>query len=130
MAYEIPGFKLTLVAGEDLGSDQYKFVKQNASGQAVKCSAITDKPVGILQNNPASGGEAEIMCDGVSKLKFGGAAAIGALVGTDASAKGDAIVAGTDTTVYAVGQVLDEAAAADGDIVSVLFDCKKPSRAA
>lgn len=129
MAFEIPGFKLTLVAGEDLSAKQYRYVKMNASGEAVVCTAVTDKPVGILQNAPASGGEAEIMCDGVSKLSSDEALAINDVVGTSADGQGQVVVVGTETTVYANGIVL-EASSAAGELASVLFNCMSPGRAA
>ena len=52
MAYESNAYalKITLVAGADLSSAQYKFVKLDSNGAAVVCSAVTDVPVGVLQN--------------------------------------------------------------------------------
>ena len=128
-SYEIPGFKFTLVAGADLSSGQYRFVKLNASGEAVLCAAVTDKPVGVLQNDPGLGEEAEVMATGITKLSADSAVAIGDEIGTSADGQGDTIVSGTDTTVYKVGQAL-QAAGAAGVLFAALIDCLAPSRAA
>jgi hypothetical protein len=87
MAYEINPYalKITLVAGADLSAAQYKFVKLNSSGQAVLCSAVTDRPIGVLQNNPTSGLEAEVTVSGGTKVVAGGTVAIGNAVGTNAT---------------------------------------------
>jgi hypothetical protein len=127
MAFEQPGMMISLEAGADLSAKQYHFVKLNSSGQAVIVSAITDVPVGILQNKPTSGQVAAIMVDGISKVVADGTLDEGNVVGTSADGQADAIAPGTDTTVYAVGQMLTANAA--GELGSILFDCKKPARA-
>jgi hypothetical protein len=105
MAYEISNYsvKVTLVAGADLSALQYNFVKINSSGQAVACAAATDIPVGVLQNAPTSGQEAEVLIVGGTKIVAGAAIGEGALVGTGSTGKAVALVAGTDTTKYVVG---------------------------
>jgi hypothetical protein len=128
MSFEQPGFKTTFVAGGDLRTKQFHFVKLNNAGQVVIVAAITDVPVGILQNKPNTGEDAEIMCDGISKLVADGTIDEGNLVGTSNDGQGDAIVAGTDTTVYTVGQALEAAAA--GEVFAILFNCMNPNRAA
>lgn len=131
MAYEIAGYpvKITLVAGADLSSSQYLFVKLNASGQAVICNGATDSPIGVLQNDPASGEEASVLVVGGTKLVAGAAINPGIKIGTGANAKADAKVAGTDTTEYTVGVVL-LASSADGDIITAVINCASPNRAA
>ena len=129
MAYELPGFRYTLVAGEDLSDHQYRFVKLNASGEAVKVTAITDEPAGVLQNDPGSGEEATVLATGITKLVADGVIAMAAELGTSADGEGDSIVSGTDTTVFKVGKAL-QAAAGAGTIFSALIDCLAPSRAA
>lgn len=128
MAYEIPGFKISLVAGEDLSAKQFYFVKLNTSGQAVLPSATTDRPIGILQNKPGSLGVAEIMVSGVSKLVTGSNLAKADPLGTDAAGKGTTYAYGVaGTAAFIVGQVLVDNSAVDG-ISTVLFDCKSPNR--
>lgn len=116
-------------AGADLSAKQYHFVKLDASGDVVACSAITDVPIGILQNAPTSGQTAEVMQAGISKLVADGVIAIGAHVGTSADGQGDSIAPGTDTTVYAVARFIGTAAAAAGDIITVNVDAIVPKRA-
>jgi hypothetical protein len=131
MAYEISNYsvKVTLVAAADLSALQYTFVKLNASGQAAACSGATDIPIGVLQNAPTAGQEAEVLVVGGTKIVAGAAIGEGALVGTSAAGKAVALVAGTDTTKYVVGTLLTESAA-DGNIVTAVINCANPGRAA
>jgi len=131
MAYEISNYsvKVTLVAGADLSTKQYTFVKLDSSGQAVAASGATDIPVGVLQNAPTSGQEAEVLIVGGTKIVAGAAIGEGALIGTSAAGKAVALVAGTDTTKYVVGTLLTESAA-DGNIVTAVVNCATPGRAA
>lgn len=129
MPVEVPGFKLSKEAGADLSAKQYHFVKLDANGRVVAIAAATDRPIGILQNKPTALGQAaELMCDGVSRLVGGGNVAKGDLLSTTATGRAAAIVAGTDTTRYALGTVLDDSDN-DGEECSVLFDCKNAGRA-
>lgn len=131
MAYEIANsaVKITLVAGEDLSAKQYYFVKINTSGQAVLCSGATDKPIGVLQNDPASGEEAVITVVGGSKVVASASIDEGVLIGTASTGKADAKTPGTDTTEYVVGTAI-LAAGADGEILTALINCSNPHRAA
>jgi hypothetical protein len=131
MAYEISNYslKITLVAGADLSTAQYKFVKQHTDGTAILCAAATDRPIGVLQNSPASGQEAEVLVTGGTKVKTAAGIAIGALIGTDGNGLADAKVPGTDTTEYAVGTVLVATANAN-EIGTAVINCAAPSRAA
>lgn len=131
MAYEIAtanAVKITLVAGADLSAKQYHFVKLNSSGQAVAVAAATDLPIGVLQNAPLSGQEAEILVAGGSKLVLGGTVAAAAIVSPSAAGAGVAIVAGTDTTKFAVGQALT--GGASGEIITAIVACANAGRAA
>lgn len=132
MAVELPGYSYSFVAGEDLSTKQFYFMKQDANGACVTCAAITDKPLGILQNNPGLGGEAQVMMDGVSKVSADVALAIDDLVGTSADGQAAVVVPGTATTVYIVGRVLGGtgvssgaggAAGAAGELASIAFSC-------
>jgi len=131
MAYEISNYsvKVTLVAGADLSAKQYTFVKVNSSGEAIAAAAATDIPVGVLQNAPIAGQEAEVLIVGGTKVVAGAAIAEGAQLGTSATGKAVALVAGTDTTKYVVGTLLTESAA-DGNIVTAVINCANPHRAA
>lgn len=131
MAYEIANsaVKITLVAGEDLSAKQFYFVKINSSGQAVACSGATDKPIGVLQNDPASGKEAIVTVVGGTKIVSSASIDEGVLIGTNSAGKADAKVPGTDTTEYVVGQVI-LAAGADNEILTAVVNCSNPHRAA
>jgi hypothetical protein len=130
MAYEFSNYsvKATLVAGADLSAKQYNFVKLNSSGQAVACAAATDLPIGILQNAPTSGQEAEVLIAGGSKLVLGGTVAAAGVVGVSATGTGVAIVHGTDSTKFALGQAIT--GGASGEIVTVVVACANAGRAA
>ena len=122
-------FKITLSAGADLSTKQYRFVKLDSSGNAIVCAAVTDKPVGVLQNNPTSGQAAEIVVVGLTKVSTDAALAIGDLVGTSADGQAAAYVAGTDTTKYVVGQALVTSGAAD-ELTSIIVNCASLHRGA
>jgi len=129
MAYEISAYavKTTLVAGADLSAKQFTFVKLNSSGQAIAAAAATDVPVGVLQNAPTSGQEAEVLIVGGTKIVAGAAITLPNNIGTGATGKAVAL-ATTDTTKYVVGQLIT-ASAADGDIVTAVVNCVNPTRA-
>jgi hypothetical protein len=130
VAYEIPGFKIgTLRAGSDLSAKQFCFVKLNASGQVVACAAVTDVPLGILQNTPGSLAVADVMTNGVSKLVGSGSIPAASMIGTDNAGKAAAYVPGTDTTKYIVGQALEGNTSANG-LITVAFNCLNPARGA
>lgn len=130
MAFEIPGFcDGTRVAGGDLSTSQFKFVKLNSSGQVVAMAANTDKPYGILQNKPASGATAEVMLLGISKVQGDADLTKGNQVGSSADGQAAAYVPGTDTTKYIVGEVLDDNAAVGG-LATIAFNCLGAGRGA
>jgi hypothetical protein len=130
MAYEISNYsvKVTLIAGADLSAKQYTFVKLNSDGAVIAAAAATDLPIGVLQNAPTSGQEAEVLVVGGTKIVAGAAIAEGAQVGTSSAGKAVALVAGTDTTKYVAGTLLTESAA-DGNIVTAVINCATPHRA-
>ena len=103
----------TLKAAADLSAKQYHIVKLASATTVNVCSAITDVPIGVLLNNPASGEAAEICILGVSKIVADGTIAAGNLLGTSADGQADAIAAGSDTTVYTIGQAIGAASAGE-----------------
>lgn len=129
MAWTIPGFTFTRVAGADLSALQYYYVKLSTTDTVVVCAAATDVPIGILQNAPTSGQEAVIMATGISKVNSNAALSIGNLIGTAADGQADAKTAGTDTTEYVVGVVL-EASSAAGELATCTVNTLNPHRAA
>jgi len=133
VAYEISNYsvKVTLVAAADLSTNQYNFVKLDSSGNAAAITALTDTAIGVLQNDPTSGQEAEVLVIGGSKLVAGGAIGEGALVGTSTSGRGSALTpsgtAGASVPRF-FGVALTEASAAN-DLFTVLVNCATPPKA-
>lgn len=131
MAYEINNYSVraTFVAGADLSTKQYTFVKLNSSGQVVAVDAATDIPIGVLQNNPVSGAEASVTIVGGTKLVASASATLGTALNFGTSSAGKAATLATsDTTKYVLGVYL-QAPGADGDIVAVVVNCANPTRA-
>jgi hypothetical protein len=129
MAYEISNYsvKVTLVAAADLSAKQYHFVKLDNTGKAAAVSAITDIPVGVLQNAPTAGQEAEVLVSGGTKLVAGEQITLPAFLSTTNAGKADKI-ATTDTTQYVVAQALTAAGAGD-EVITAVVNCANPTRA-
>lgn len=116
MSYQVPGFKPgVLTASADLSAKQWLFVKVSGAGTVTVCAASTDVPVGVLQNKPTSGQEAEIDMDGITKVVAGAAVSAGAEVMSDANGK--AITAATAGNRIA-GVALSAAGGA-GEIIAI-----------
>lgn len=131
MAYEISAYavKVTLIAGADLSAAQFRFVEIGTGGLVTRANAVTDKPIGVLQNSPAEGEEAEVLVVGGTKLVSSAALAVGTAVTTDNEGRGAVLTIGTDTTKYNLGTTIF-ASGATGEIATVLINCANPSRAA
>ena len=114
MAYESPAIDLgTLTAAADLSSSQYYFVKLASATTVNVCTAITDLPIGILQNTPTSGQAADVRIFGVSKASADGTITAGRWIGTSADSQAGGITPGSDTTVYVMGQAIQAASAGE-----------------
>lgn len=112
MAYEGAQIKMgNLTAASDLSAKQYYFVKLASATTVDVCSAITDKPIGVLQNSPTAGQAAEVCIFGITKVVADGTLAAGNIIGTSSDSQADAIAPGTDTTVYTMGQAIEAGAA-------------------
>lgn len=131
MAWEQGPFQKLVghVAGADLSAKQYHFVKLNTSKQVVICAATTDLPIGVLQNKPTSGQAAEVVMAGATKVVGDANLAKGDTIGTSADGQAAVYAAGTDTTKYIVGRVLEENTTAGG-IVTAQINCIGVGRAA
>lgn len=131
MAYEIANsaVKVSFVAGADLSASQYRFVKLDTDGEVIAASATTDRPIGVLQNNPTAGQIAEVTVVGGTKLKAGGSASVGNPVFTSASATAvTATIGSAASTFYVLGTFLEDAAA--GQVVSTVVNCANSGRGA
>jgi hypothetical protein len=130
MAYQsTQPVKITLEAAADLSALQFYFVKIDSNGKAAAVAAITDVPIGVLQNKPTAGQAATITVVGVSKVSSDAALNEGDLIGPSADGQADARTIGTDTTHYVAGQMLTATGAA-GVIGTALVNCASPARAA
>ncbi len=128
MAYETAGIDVgTFTASADLSSSQYYFVKMSGDNTVTVCAAVTDKPIGVLQNKPESGDQAIVRVFGVSKVSADATLAAGNVAGTSADGQCQPVSAGSETTVFNCGQVLTGGAA--GTLQSVLITISN-SRAA
>lgn len=117
MATEAILRSISLPAAADLSAKQFHFVKVDSSGNAAATAAVTDNPVGVLQNNPDTAGyECTVAIDGVSKVEAGGSITAGDLI--TIAAAGTAVTA-TEGTNNIYGIALSDAAS--GEVASVLL---------
>ncbi len=108
-------FDLPVLAGADLSSSQFLFVKLNNAGKAVLCGAGEDA-LGILQNAPTANNVAVIRTYGISKCIGGGSIALPARIAPDSAGKAKSAVLGftkTDDAGAAVDPLLGSNVAAD-----------------
>ena len=96
MAYEIPGFSWTLIAGEDLTASQFCGIDVDGDGEAV-LPVEGGRCVGFTRNKPDTGEEVTVVSTGIVKAQIG-------ITG---------VVAGNNVTVDDDGTVIQ---AANGDI--------------
>jgi hypothetical protein len=107
----------TYIAGEDLTSAQYRFLKTDAAGAVVVAGAGEDV-VGICWNDPAAGRATSVVRGNSDPHVYAGAAiAVGVDIAVDAN--GAAVAA--DTGDFIVGKTRYAAAAA-GDLVQINFN--------
>jgi hypothetical protein len=113
MAYEAAQIKLgQLTASADLSAKQFHFVKLASATTVAVCDGVTDKPIGILQNTPASGQAAEICIFGITKVVSDGNTVAGNLIGTSADGQA-AVYTSSDTTKFICGQAIEAGAASE-----------------
>lgn len=88
----------------------------------VPCTSVSDDPVGVSQNNPASGGSLQVRVEGVTKIVAGGTIRVGDSVGTDANGK--AVTKAESSTGANYGNFVRGVAlegGAAGELVTVLL---------
>ncbi|RPJ37167.1 MAG: DUF2190 family protein [Planctomycetaceae bacterium] len=110
----IPG----LVASASLAAKQFHLVKlSTTSGQVKVAAAATDAIIGVLQNNPAAGEEAEVAYQGIAKCIAGGAVTKGLPVTSNSTGRAANTTTGNNRLV---GMAL-ETTTTDGDIFPCLL---------
>lgn len=130
MATENPQL-MTCIAGADLSADanKYKFVKFDATGdsEVIVCTAVTDRPCGVLYSLGEAGAEVLVAYAGLTKVQADEALTAGDAVGTQTDGQAQVCVVGTETTVYDMGTVVRGVSNA-GELATVLL--KQGARAA
>jgi len=128
MAYDYNGqsILITLEAAADLSSSQYLFLKTDANGKVNVCTAITDRPIGVLQNKPASGEAATVMVVGCTKIVTDAALDEHNIIGPAADSKANKKIPGTDSNEYMSGTMLTATGGA-GEIGTAVINCASPS---
>lgn len=111
MEITIPG----LEANADISAKQFEAVKLTGTTSDFRVSAIaatTDKPIGILMNEPNAAGEGATVAGpgSVTKARYGGAVNVGDSLSVDADGELVAVVEGTDTTRYIIAIALEDGA--------------------
>lgn len=136
MSFEYPqSLKISRVAKVDLRTKQFFFVKVAALAAAASdgledevdlLSGATDIPIGVLQNKPNIGEEAEICVIGVTKVS-GSADLSSGFPATPQLIRGDANgqVAAAASSDYVVGQLLI-APTALAAIGTAIVNCANP----
>lgn len=113
------GLDLSMEAGASFASSQFLAVELSSTvNQVTVCNNAGDTVFGVIQDNVASGKASSIRVQGVTKWVAGAAVSIGDRVGTDASGK---CVTKTPAGGTKQAGIALTAAAADGDIISVLL---------
>lgn len=118
MATAIEVLSVNMKANADLSAKQFFIVKQTAADTVDLCSAVTDRPFGVLGNAPKSGVAAQVITDGVAKVTTDGsgtAIAVGDQIGTSAAGIG---VKCTTADRPLLGEAMD-ASSALGTIIRV-----------
>jgi len=117
----VPG----LVAGEALTAAQYKavYLSTTVNNQVLQVSdANAQRPVRILQNNPASGEPADVAISGVCKWDYGGIITRGNTLACDDTGQAIADAEVTDGSAVDLHHLADALeSGVDGDLRKVLL---------
>ena len=108
------------IAGADISANQFEAVKMGtADNTVIAIAATTDRPVGILANDPdTSGKAAEVVVSGIVLARYGATIARGAALGVDADGELVTLTPGSDTTRYVFCTALESGV--NGDVRPVL----------
>ncbi len=116
MAYEEALQTVTMIAGADLSSSQYLFVKTDSTAKTVVLCGDGEDAFGVLQDDPVSGQACTVAIGGVSKVKLGGSVTAGAAISSGASGVGNTSANGD----YMLGYALADGSS--GEIIPVKLD--------
>lgn len=100
----------TMIAGADLSTKQWTFVKMNTTDRTVVSAGNAEAAFGVLINDPASGEAATVVTSGRVIVEVGtGGLTAGDTVGVDAN--GEAVTSATSDII--VGIALETASAGE-----------------
>ena len=117
----------TFVANEDLSDYQYHGMDMVSSRYVERHDAITDIPAGVLQNDPESGQEAEVLVIGRTPVVLGeNVTSLPQLLRFDGDGHAVPFDMATDVTTYCAGQFLQTGST--GEKVEALINCANPFR--
>jgi hypothetical protein len=105
---------VTLIAGADLRTHQFKFVSVAADGD-VELTGDDEKAQGVLLNAPNTGEAAEVAISGIVKVKCGAAVTRG----SDVASGANGAAKNMDTGSTALGTALETGA--NGRVISILL---------
>jgi hypothetical protein len=119
MSTQIPGYVYTGLAGVDLSSSQYLFIRYAADGQIDPVGTLGGWADGVLDDNPDTVGyAANVAHSGIVKVKAAAAIIRGAKIMSDATGK--ATPAEGPGHFYSLGVAMDAAAGAN-EVIRVLM---------
>lgn len=105
----------SMVAGADLSSSQFTFVKMNTTDRTVVAAGNGEAAFGVLINDPESGGAATVVTHGRVLIEVGETLTAGDSVAVDAAAKA---VTATSSDII-VGICVD--GASTGEVATIDF---------
>lgn len=117
------GLDLPFTAGEDLTGFQYCFVKCGSIAGTVESACVNAEAcIGVLQNDPAYGQEAQVRVMGISKLFASSSVALtyGGNVKNNASGYGTGYAYTSQTGCLYLGGIALEALASGCAVVEIL----------
>lgn len=108
----------TYTASGDLSSSQYHIVKESAARTAAIAGA-NEKPLGVLKNKPADGGQASLVTRGECEVYVDATTAIliDDYIVANASGHGVKIGATVSTKYYVLGRAKEAKASGTGTII-------------
>lgn len=116
-AYEIPNLRFSAPTGAAV--TRRRFVKLDASGNAVQVAADTEYPVGVSSNDASASGQVLEIYDGIVIVEAGAAVPLlagGTPVMADASGRAIPYVAGAGVVMAGTAMT---AASAAGELITV-----------
>ena len=121
MATSEPGIDVSFTAAGTMAAKQFYIAKLSAARTVDVTTAATNQPIGVIQDNPASGA-VSVRIFGIAKVVIGAAiSTAGVKLVSDGSGRAITAAAGAGTNNGYLGFALETSGAA-GDVISV-FVC-------